>query len=79
MKMCMGCMEKYEETLTKCPHCGYEENTKPAEAYHMVPGSILKRKYIVGKTLGYGGFGVTYIGFDAELQRKVAIKEYLPG
>lgn len=79
MKMCMGCMEEYEESLHVCPHCGYEENTKPAEVYHMMPGSILAGKYIVGKTLGYGGFGVTYIGYDAELKRKVAIKEYLPG
>lgn len=79
MKICMGCMEEYDESLSVCPHCGYVENTKPAEVYHMMPGSILAKKYIVGRTLGYGGFGVTYIGRDMELQRKVAIKEYLPG
>ena len=79
MKLCMGCMEEYDESLNVCPHCGYVENTKPAEVYHMMPGSILAKKYIVGRTLGYGGFGVTYIGRDMELQRKVAIKEYLPG
>lgn len=79
MKICMGCMEEYDESLNVCPHCGYVENTKPAEVYHMMPGSILAKKYIVGRTLGYGGFGVTYIGRDMELQRKVAIKEYLPG
>ena len=79
MKKCMGCMEDYDESLEVCPHCGYEENTKPAEVYHMLPGSILAGKYIIGRTLGYGGFGVTYIGYDAELERKVAIKEYLPG
>lgn len=79
MKKCMGCMEEYEEDLTICPHCGYAEGTGAAEVWHMAPGSILGGKYIVGKALGSGGFGVTYIGYDAELERKVAIKEYLPG
>ena len=22
-RRCMGCMELYEETLERCPHCGY--------------------------------------------------------
>ena len=78
MKRCLGCMKEYNEELDKCPYCGYEENTPPLEAYHMVPGSILHGKYIVGRVVGYGGFGVTYIGYDAELERTVAVKEYMP-
>lgn len=78
MKKCMGCMQDYEDDLKVCPHCGYEEGTPPKEAYHMEPGSVLHGHYIVGKVVGYGGFGVTYIGFDAELERRVAIKEYMP-
>ena len=45
---------------------------------HIKPGTVLKDRYIVGKTIGYGGYGVTYIGYDAKLERKIAIKEYLP-
>ena len=33
---------------------------------------------LLGRVLGYGGFGVTYIGWDERLQQRVAIKEYLP-
>ena len=39
---------------------------------------MLLDRYLVGKVIGYGGFGVTYIGWDSILQQRVAIKEYLP-
>lgn len=78
MIRCMGCMAEIEEDQRRCPYCGYEQGAEVKEAYYLLPGKILGKKYIVGKVLGYGGFGVTYIGWDAELERKVAIKEYLP-
>lgn len=77
-RRCMGCMKEYDEQFDVCPHCGYIYNTPAEEAYHMNPGSILQGRYIVGKVIGFGGFGVTYIGWDAELERRIAIKEYLP-
>ena len=76
---CLGCFQEFEEELKICPHCGYEVGTKAQEAIHMVPGSLLRRRYTVGKVLGYGGFGVTYIAWDPLLEQRVAIKEYLPG
>lgn len=79
MHRCLGCMEEYQDEFHMCPLCGYEEGTPPKEPYHMLPGTILSGKYLVGKVLGFGGFGVTYIGYDTKLERKVAIKEYLPG
>ena len=75
---CMGCMEPNNEGHSVCAACGYVDGTPVQEALHMEPGSILKERYIVGRVLGFGGFGVTYIGWDAVLEQKVAIKEYLP-
>jgi beta-lactam-binding protein with PASTA domain len=71
-------METYEDAFSVCPACGYAEGSPAEEALHMEPSVILNERYIVGKVLGFGGFGVTYIGWDALLEQKVAIKEYLP-
>ena len=35
--------------------------------------------YVLERVLGQGGFGITYLARDAQLDRLVAIKEYLPG
>ena len=35
--------------------------------------------YEIVRVLGVGGFGMTYLGFDDDLDIAVAIKEYLPG
>ena len=78
MRRCLGCFEKIEDDVKTCPYCGYVDGTPPEEAVHMEPGTFLAKRYTIGKVLGYGGFGVTYIGWDAMLEHKVAIKEYLP-
>lgn len=78
MKKCYGCFENINDDLEICPFCGYVKGSPPEEAIHMDPGTVLAGRYIIGKVIGYGGFGVTYIGWDAKLEQKVAIKEYLP-
>ena len=72
---CFGCMEQISSY--PCPKCGYRPGTGSL-SYALQPGTILKGRYLVGKVLGQGGFGITYIGIDLQLQRKVAIKEYFP-
>lgn len=73
---CFGCME--EITTDPCPHCGYLHKNQAAHGYALRPGTILRGKYLIGSMLGQGGFGITYIGWDLALNRKVAIKEYFP-
>ena len=82
MKLCYDCAHLINSDQTVCPYCGADtrEGASPREAYHLTPGHMLKDyRYIVGRALGYGGFGVTYAAFDALLEKRVAIKEFLPG
>ena len=78
IRRCMGCMSTYEAIDEMCPFCGYIEGTPAKEAYHIRPGSLLHDRYTVGRAIGFGGFGITYIAWDNKLMQKVAIKEYMP-
>lgn len=42
------------------------------------PGTLVKGRYKLLKKLGRGGFGITYIAWDTELRRQVAVKENFP-
>ena len=79
MKLCMGCMNQIDDNVMTCPHCGFNESTYKQESYYLNPGTIVGGKYIIGKVLKYGGHTVSYLGMDAEVNRKVIIKEYLRG
>ena len=76
LSKCLGCMEDFRGY--PCPKCGYDPKTAKNAEYALTPGTILAGKYMVGKVLGQGGFGITYIGWDIPLERKVAVKEYYP-
>ena len=45
---------------------------------HALPMGYRLRDYRVVDVLGVGGFGITYLAHDHTLDRRVAIKEYLP-
>jgi serine/threonine protein kinase len=44
-----------------------------------LPQGYALHEYQIEQTLGIGGFGLTYLATDSNLNLKVAIKEYLPG
>ena len=76
-RYCLGCMED-STGAPLCPLCGYVPGTVPESILHLTPGVVLKHRYLVGRVLGDGGFGITYLGRDLVLDSKVAIKEYFP-
>jgi serine/threonine protein kinase len=72
---CPNCFEA--TNATPCPHCGWQpghDNPPPA----LTLGQLLDGRYRIGRVLGHGGFGITYLAWDDNLHLRLAIKEYLP-
>ena len=80
MKICYSCFRELQDTARVCPNCGQAADISNGVRYpHALPcGSVLNGKYIVGRVLGQGGFGITYIGQQYDMKQLVAIKEYFP-
>ena len=49
-----------------------------AQAGHILPLGTRLRDYEITGLVGEGGFGIVYLAWDHSLQRRVAIKEYMP-
>ena len=64
-------------TGTICRYCGQTVDCD-APSHQLRAGVVLRGRYYIGAALGQGGFGITYIGYDMQLSRKVAVKEFYP-
>ena len=77
---CYHCMKEINSDGKEakfCPFCGSKPTAKNPP-HHLPAGTVLHDKYIVGSSIGEGGFGITYIGVDKTLDLRIAIKEYFP-
>lgn len=61
-----------------CHKCGLTHDTYRLNGGLLPPGTNLLGKYIIGRVLGRGGFGATYLAYSSALDKVVALKEYLP-
>ena len=79
MNLCYNCFKEKPEGNGPCPYCGFdlEENVKKYPVT-LRAGTILNGRYMVGRVLGQGGFGITYLAWDESLKARVAVKEYMP-
>lgn len=76
MKRCYGCFNEYAENYDVCPFCGSGDHIQPVEPIHIVPGTVLNNRYILGTAVGAGGFGIVYKAWDETLESIVAVKEF---
>ena len=77
-KICLHCMSEKPSRQAVCASCQTDDRTWPESVYALAPGTTLNGKYLMGRLLGSGGFGNTYLALDTSLGIRVAIKEYLP-
>ena len=61
-----------------CPECGWDEDDRSESPLVLAPRTVLHDQYLLGRVLGHGGFGITYLAWDLNLATKLAVKEYLP-
>ena len=78
--LCYNCFREIPEQEGACPYCGFDlkENEKMYPGA-LRAGTVLKGRYLLGRVLGQGGFGITYLAWDESLKARVAVKEYMPG
>lgn len=74
---CMGCMHKLDWD-GRCHYCGFDERNYKKDQQLGLHTRLKNGEYTIGRQLGQGGFGITYIGMDTTLLQTVAIKEYFP-
>ena len=74
--LCMNCMKEKRNADEVCPYCGFDNRKYAPLDFQLSPYTTLSDgRYVIGKVLGTGGFGITYIAFDTRLEIPVAIKE----
>nr|VFJ55987.1 MAG: PEGA domain-containing protein [Candidatus Kentron sp. FM]VFJ56404.1 MAG: PEGA domain-containing protein [Candidatus Kentron sp. FM]VFK10821.1 MAG: PEGA domain-containing protein [Candidatus Kentron sp. FM] len=77
MTTCPACfLEKGDATA--CDHCGWRPGGVPDNPLYLPLGTVLEGGYVIGRVLGHGGLGITYLARDRRLEIRVAIKEFLP-
>ena len=74
-RRCMNCMSITSNYI--CEHCGMP-SSRQNQAHQLPVGTVLHGQYQVGRVLGQGGFGITYLGWDSYLDIPVAVKEFYP-
>jgi serine/threonine protein kinase len=75
--LCVGCMQD-DSGAPVCPVCGRPFAMAAQNPLQMRPRTLLHDQYLIGRALGHGGFGVTYLAWDTGLATRLAVKEYLP-
>jgi serine/threonine protein kinase len=75
--MCVGCMEN-DSGDPVCPKCGSPFDLFPKNSLQLKPRTLLRDQYLIGRALGHGGFGITYLAWDTGLESRLAVKEYMP-
>jgi serine/threonine protein kinase len=72
MDFCPYCAALITSSDQTCPNCGAN-----IQGFQLPIGATIG-KYQIGRVLGQGGFGITYLAIDTVLQSEVAIKELFP-
>ncbi len=74
--LCSSCFSPIRKE--PCKKCGFSSENYVPDDMVLPCGTILMGNFIIGKVLGRGGFGVTYLAYDVKYNKIIAVKEYFP-
>ena len=78
-RTCYNCFQPMPEGTDVCPSCRYDSRKNVGKYPLALPErTVLNGQYILGRVLGQGGFGITYVAQDHRNSNLVAVKEYFP-
>ena len=75
--VCPNCFAKLTSG-TLCTHCNYDSAAGKKMNGALPTFTSLQNRYVLGRVLGAGGFGITYVAKDLRTNRLCAVKEYMP-
>lgn len=76
-KLCESCFSAVNGEEV-CPCCGFNGAEYSPDPMVLPIGTRLDSKVIIGRVMGKGGFGITYLGYDPRVDKTIAVKEYYP-
>ena len=76
-KLCESCFAEIEAE-GRCPNCGFDKEEYEPDQMVLPMGTKLEDSILIGRVMGKGGFGVTYLGYDLRMNKVIAVKEYFP-
>jgi len=75
--ICLYCFGDLDSNRI-CIDCDRRADDTPLAPHHLAQRCVLIGKYLIIKSIGEGGFGITYSAWDLLRGIKAAIKEYFP-
>lgn len=75
-EFCPNCFQKIKGQ-SQCPHCNYDCFERENQLA-LPMNALLNGRYVAGRILGAGGFGITYKAYDLVTNQLCAVKEYVP-
>lgn len=76
--ICLNCFGTLDPRTRICTVCRQPAVNEAAATSALPARYLLAGRYLIGKPLGRGGFGITYKAYDMLTQSRVAIKEFFP-
>ena len=75
--ICLNCFGDLNSDRV-CSACGKKADDTPNAPHQLPKRSLLRKRYLIDRAIGEGGFGITYSAWDVATGKHVAIKEYYP-